>query len=139
MKAYTLAPEETPVRATISAYRLILACIILICLSFSAFAGNVTTPLVEFKSFTVSKEANRIVLTWDVNVKESVDHYIVETSVNGVDFSIAGYVFPAETNDVAGKFWLKPRKSASVTYYRIRSVETNGALSYSPSRELRSE
>lgn len=139
MKAYTLTPEEAPVRPTISAYRLILACIILICLSFSAFAGKVTTPSVEFKSFTVSKEANRIVLTWDVNVKDSVDHYIVETSENGIDFSIAGYVFPAETNDVAGKFWLKPQKSASVRYYRIRSVETNGALSYSPSRELRSE
>ena len=139
MKAYSLTPEENPVPAGISAYRLVLACIILICLSFSAFAGTTTAPVVEFKSFTVSREANKIVLTWDVSLKESVDHYIVEASENGVDYSIAGYVFPGETNDVAGKFWLKPKKSASKIYYRIRSVQTNGTLSFSPSRELRSE
>jgi len=139
MKAYTYSPEENPVPAGISAYRLILACIILICLSFSAFAGTTSNLPIEFKSFTVSKEANKIVLTWDVNQKESIDHYIIETSNNGVDFSIAGYAFPSESNDMPVKFWVKPRKSASATYYRIRSVETNGTLSYSPNRVIPSE
>ena len=139
MKAYSHSPEEKPVPAGISAYRLVLACIILICLSFSAFAGTSSPSFIEFKSFTVSREANKIVLSWDVNQKESVDHYVIETSDNGKDFSIAGYAFPAELNDMPVKFWFKPKKNSSVKYYRIRSVETNGTLSYSPSRELRFE
>jgi hypothetical protein len=139
MKAYSYSPEEKPVPAGISAYRLVLACIILICLSFSAFAGTSPTSFIEFKSFTVSREANKIVLSWDVNQKESVDHYVIETSDNGTDFSIAGYAYPAESNDMPAKFWFKPKKNSSVKYYRIRSVETNGTLSYSPSRELRFE
>src|SRR5688572_4033630 len=109
MKAYSYSPEENPAPAGISAYRLILACIILICLSFSAFAGTITTPVIEFKSFTISKEANKIVLTWDVDQRQSVDHYIIETSKNGVDYSIAGYAFPNESNDLPAKFWFKPK------------------------------
>ena len=139
MKAYSYSPDENPVPAGISVYRLVLACIILICLSFSAFAGTPSSSFIEFKSFTVSKEANKIVLSWDVNQKESVDHYVIETSDNGIDFSIAGYAFPSESNDMPAKFWIKPKKSSSLKYYRIRSVETNGTLSYSPSRELRFE
>src|SRR6478609_6085793 len=100
MKAYSYSPEEIPAPAGISAYRLILACIILICLSFSAFAGTFTTPTIEFKSFTVAREANKIVLTWDVNGKASIDHYIIETSKNGIDYSIAGYAFPPESNEL---------------------------------------
>jgi hypothetical protein len=136
MKAYSISPEENPAPTGISAYRLVLACIILICLSFSAFAGTSSTSFIEFKSFTVSKEANKIVLSWEVNQKESVDHYVIETSDNGIDYSIAGYAFPAESTELPAKFWFKPKKSSSVKYYRIRSVETNGALSYSPSREM---
>ncbi|HSB93194.1 MAG TPA: hypothetical protein VLC28_08760 [Flavitalea sp.] len=139
MKAYSYSPDENPVPAGISAYRLILACIILICLSFSAFAGTSATSFIEFKSFTVSREANKIVLSWDVNQQASVDHYVIESSENGTDFSIAGYAFPPESNDLPIKFWFKPKKNSSVKYYRIRSVETNGTLSYSPSRELRVE
>lgn len=136
MKTYTFSPEETPVPASISAYRLILACIILLCLSFSAFARQ--APPVEFKSFAISIESKKVVLTWDVSNQQSVDHYVVETSENGKDFDVAGYVFPAEdaTNGTA-MFWSKPRKTKSSIYYRIRSVETNGTLSYSPNREVR--
>ena len=104
MKAYSYTPEENPAPAGISAYRLILACIILICLSFSAFAGTITIPSTEFKTFTVAREANKIVLTWNVNENTSIDHYIIETSKNGLDYSIAGYAFPTESKELPVKF-----------------------------------
>lgn len=138
MKTYTYSREDIPAPARISPYRLILACIIMLCLSFSVFAAPKPVPPVEFQSFTVTRESSRIVLNWEVKNRELVSHYIVESSLNGTDYSIAGYVFPNEdlTNG-SSRFWAVPKKHTSVIYYRIRSVETNGTLTYSPNCELR--
>lgn len=138
MKTYTYSREEIPVPAKISAYRLILACIIMLCLSFSVFANQKPVPPVEFQSFTVAMESHKVLLNWDVKHSELVSHFIVESSLNGSDYSIAGYVFPNEDlKNGSSRFWTVPKKNKSVMYYRIRSVETNGALTYSPNRELR--
>lgn len=127
--------EATPVANTgISLYRLLLATIILVCLSYVTFAhqGRPEPPRkeknnTEFLSFNTDRVSRSVVITWDVKNEATVSHYILEKSINGRDFRAAAYIFPNENSEQANHYMYKDilKKNYKMISYRIRAVHTD--------------
>lgn len=127
--------EATPVtNPGISMYRLLLATIILVCLSYVTFAhtGRPEPPrkgksAAEFISFKTERASRAVVVTWDVRNESTVSHYILEKSINGRDFKTAAYIFPNENTQQANHYKYKDVlvKNYRMISYRVRAVHTN--------------
>ncbi|WP_132050913.1 collagen-binding domain-containing protein [Pseudocnuella soli] len=72
-------------------------------------------------------------LTWKVLGEADMDHYIVERSTDGKNFTNAAMVFSAGNNEQFTYRFNDDLKTATapVVYYRIKAVENGGKLYYS--------
>ncbi len=84
---------------------------------------------VTFEGFTSKNNSNGSVkLLWNVGQEVNVKGYYLESSLNGTDFSSAGYLAAAGKNiysmDYNGKMGL-------VTYFRVKNIDFDGKSKYS--------
>ena len=98
--------------------------------SFTAFSvGELGQILpLEFKNIAASIKANGTEISWKVLNENAIRNYVVELSLNSVDFSLVGVV--SMTNK--GSYTLLDASKVGVTaYYRIKVVGVNGSAKYS--------
>jgi hypothetical protein len=101
--------------------------------SFSPFtvSSNLSVLPVTFIDFGATKEGQRIKLTWQASIDGSMPAFEVERSADGRTFSTLAKV-SAQTSPGTHSyesFDLSPQKGWN--YYRLKMVETNGAVQYS--------
>ena len=83
---------------------------------------------VTFVSIKASQKNADIMVEWKVEAESNLDHYDVEKSFDGNNFSKAGAVSVGKTN--AGNYhWLDQEPVSGSHYYRIRSVDIDGKTS----------
>lgn len=91
-------------------------------------------------SFTVKKESNDAVLRWTTVSETKNDHFEIERSVDGLNFSKMGIVAGNGSTSLT-KNYIYPDALVNVTskilYYRLRIVDIDGKASYSQVVALR--
>jgi trimeric autotransporter adhesin len=108
--------------------------------SFSSFyfgSANITLPL-DLLSFTGELESNGAAfLQWQTEREINTDKFIVERSLNGVDFTSIATVNTKgnnNTNDVFNYSLIDAeasRQPVSVLYYRLKITDIDGSSKYS--------
>ena len=93
----------------------------------------VTLP-VKFSSFTAKEYTAKTTLSWQMGDEGDVDHYEIQKSANGNDFTVIGTA--ANTGLAIYNFDDNTIESKTV-YYRINAVYKNGSAHYSMILSLR--
>jgi Secretion system C-terminal sorting domain len=107
-------------------------------------APALTTLPVDFISFTalLMNNTNKVALKWTTASEKNVSHFVVERSTDGKQYSEAGIVF-ASNNTSDNSLYTYTDNNATaygnVLYYRVRSVDADGTLKYTPTRIIRSD
>jgi hypothetical protein len=98
-----------------------------------SFCGGVL-PII-LKSFKGSAEPEKINLHWIITMEFNFDHFIIERSLDGVDFSEIGIVHGAGRNlkDIeTNYFFSDPNPHQGRNYYRFRAVDLDLYEEFSP-------
>jgi unsaturated rhamnogalacturonyl hydrolase len=82
---------------------------------------------VKFISFTAKEYADRIQLAWENGTETDLDHYEIQKSINGNDFTTIGTV---KATGASRYSWDDMNKENRTVYYRIKAVSINGSLDY---------
>lgn len=114
---------------------------------FSFYSKAFVYPLnqalpVKMESFTatLNNSSNKVDLKWTTASEINVNHFIVEKSTDGTNFSDAAMVFAYGTATEKANYSLSDNISASqagVVYYRLRSVDADGKSELSAIRIIR--
>lgn len=87
---------------------------------------------VKYSSVTATQQAKNIVVQWIVTDQLNINKYVVEKSINGVDF------YPVDTTIATNSSsynWLDVNAVVGDNYYRIRSIDNTGSIAYSQKAE----
>jgi trimeric autotransporter adhesin len=108
--------------------------------SFSSFyfgSANITLP-VELVAFNGALQQNgTALLKWETENEINTANFIVERSLNGADFTAIGTVAAKGNNNTTDVFSYSlvdaeaSLQSASLLYYRLKIVDTDGSSKYS--------
>lgn len=100
-------------------------------------ATLITLP-VRFISFTGQLQTDGTVrLDWNAITDDLHDHFEVERSINGIEFTSLGDVY---SSSQAGPYWkIDPAPLPGNNFYRIKQYDKNGAVSYSETIAVRFE
>jgi uncharacterized repeat protein (TIGR01451 family) len=89
---------------------------------------NLSAPLpVTLVSFNAFQAGSSVQVNWKTTIEENVDHFEVQRSSNGIDFLTIGTASPGKKTYIFKD--VKPL--AGYNYYRLKSVDKDGKLSYS--------
>jgi len=110
-------------------------------LTFNNCAALTVVP-VRFLSFDAVKSGDDALLSWVVgNEDVNTDHYLVERSLNRVEFTTIATVNARHNGIVQNSYDLRDpgisKLKSSVIYYRIRQFDADGKFIYSEIRTLR--
>lgn len=91
---------------------------------------------VKLTSFTASKKDNSVTLKWQTQYEQNSSHYIIQRSIDGVNFIDAGRVNAAGNSNNQLSYSCNDLLPASVqaqktVFYRLQSVDVDGKFSYS--------
>lgn len=89
--------------------------------------GVLAILFTDVKAFA---QQDRVTVEWDVENQAGINNYVIERSVNGIDFTEAGTV-TANTASVSTYQWDDKSPAAGNNYYRVVSVLSDGTRSYS--------
>lgn len=96
------------------------------------FSSSCSTLYAKILNFSGSSINNQNVLQWIVDNEESVKEYIVEKSINGVNFEQIGTVAPQENRFGDGYIFIDPENISNISYYRLKLIgQVNTPASYS--------
>jgi hypothetical protein len=100
-----------------------------------------TLPVkMELFTATINNSGNKVDLNWTTASEINVNHFIVEKSTDGKNFSEAGMAFAYGTATAKANYSLSDNINANqvgVIYYRIRSVDVDGKSELSVIRIIR--
>jgi hypothetical protein len=96
---------------------------------------NVQVLPVKMESFTAVPQGNQVNLQWKVSEQINVATYEVEASVDGRIFASIATV-ASNGNQGATYDAVHTTPVAGINYYRIKTVEKDGAISYSEIRKV---
>ena len=99
---------------------------------FSPFViANATTALpVHFVQFSARVQPGGVQLQFTNATEKDVLYYVIERSANGRDFEALAQLPPTSNNGAATYRWLDKTPLSGNGWYRVKSVETNGTLTY---------
>ena len=105
-----------------------------------AFSSPITLP-VKLAAFSAMLNTNnRVDLKWTTSYEKNVSHFVIEKSLDGRNYSDAGMVF-AFGNTTSDMNYMYAdnlgNSTATVVYYRLRSVDIDGKSEYSDVRVIR--
>jgi|GEM_PF-718385 len=96
-----------------------------------AAGGSLPIKLSYFNAKPVANE--KVQLDWEVSEQTDCKEYVVERSVDGVNFNSLLTV-NCQTSNRYTSFDAVPVKGAN--FYRIKMIETDGSYTYSPTRKV---
>jgi SdrD B-like domain/Secretion system C-terminal sorting domain len=96
---------------------------------------NVQVVPVKITSFTAVPKGSQVNLEWMVSEQTNVASYEVETSVDGRTFTSIAAV-SSNGNQGATYNAIHANPVAGINYYRIKTTDKNGAISYSEIRKV---
>ncbi len=105
--------------------------------TFSPFAlasiSDDENPLpVVFANVRAYEKNNGVQIDWSNLTEKDVDHYVVERSTNGTDFSAIAQQLPTSNQDDKADYSaFDAAPKAGTNYYRIKAEETTGKIVYS--------
>lgn len=85
------------------------------------------------QSFTTQQSNTKINLTWDSNTATSVNHFVIERSYDGNEFTDIATVFAFEKDAVKFPYQFADKNfsaAKAVVYYRIRHIDVDGKMGY---------
>jgi len=101
---------------------------------------EVPLPVKLISFDAIQKEINRVELTWVTVSEINLSHFVVERSIDGINFSDAGMILANGSADVKTYYNLTDNissiQSGSI-YYRLRSVDIDGKYIHSDVRIIR--
>jgi hypothetical protein len=87
---------------------------------------------VEMLFFKGRQEKNAVVLEWATATEKNNDHFVVERSQDGKSFEPIGKVRGNQNSNQLHAYSFTDEKApASVVYYRLKQVDTDGAYDFS--------
>jgi hypothetical protein len=103
--------------------------------------SNAANPLpVELTRFTAERQGNNGWLRWATASEKNNDHFVVESSTDGLTFRQLGQVTGHGTSVQPQEYSYTDanlaRYAAGVVYYRLHQVDKDGAESFSPVRSV---
>jgi hypothetical protein len=102
---------------------------------FSPFTlETAPAPLpVELVSFAASRQGGTVACTWVTASERHNDHFVLERSLDGVAFSSLAKVAGAGSSTSAQTYrWVDTTPARVLAYYRLRQVDTDSTISFSP-------
>ena len=100
-------------------------------ISLSGSAVNSALPL-ELASFNGRTEEHSNLLSWTTLSEKNVQFHIVEFAVNGTDWMELGRLAGRLDSHEPVSYTLEDRNPPARSYYRLRSVDYDGAVNLSP-------
>lgn len=100
--------------------------------TFSISLSGTALPL-ELASFSGKTESDFNMLQWETLTEKNVQWHMVERSVDGVKWSETGRVEGQRISQAPVKYELEDRTPLTKAYYRLRSVDFDGAENLSAS------
>ncbi len=103
------------------------------CTVFSSTGGPLA---VKYYSFDASVSGSTVTCNWVTEEEINNDHFELERSFDGANYSTAAIVFAAENNTGSQQSYQYKDNAAAlknkyVVYYRIKQVDKDGSASYS--------
>jgi hypothetical protein len=103
---------------------------------------NFSTLPVSLEYFTAAPDMDMkaVLLNWASSVEKNVSHFVVEKSTDGKNYSQAGIVFAIGNSSNLVKYSLTDKnidRTATLIYYRLRSVDNDGTSELSQVRTIR--
>lgn len=107
---------------------------------FTIGTNNLTNILpVQWQSFEAAWTGTGVRLDWSTAAAWDADYFGVERSIDGVRYHELGRVAAQNTHQVTRYSfddWSPERPAGGTLYYRLRQVDLNGEIRYSPVRAL---
>ena len=85
---------------------------------------------------------NKVDLKWSTETETNLSHFIVERSIDGINFSDAALVFAYDNTTTKSDYAFADNISklqSAVVYYRISSIGSDGKNQYSDIRIIRTD
>lgn len=100
-----------------------------------AFTGSGTiSPTislpVDLLTFSAYEESNKVELNWATASEMNNDHFTVERSADGINFSAIGQVKGAGNSAVVNEYRMSDELPSTTVYYRLKQTDYNGSFSY---------
>jgi hypothetical protein len=87
---------------------------------------------VELTNFSASVNDNAVVLQWITATEKNSDHFEIQKSGNGSDFTFVGKVMASRNSDHTQYYSFKDfERNTALVYYRLKMVDINGDYQYS--------
>jgi hypothetical protein len=94
--------------------------------------GNSGTLPVTFTGISAARKDKNIEVKWDVATESGIQKYVVQKSVDGVNFKPMGEVAAKGNNNSSVSYnWTDVNPVAGNNYYQVKSVQLDGKLLYS--------
>ena len=87
--------------------------------------------------FTAAVNNGNALLQWKTSEEINVDYYLVERSLDGVNYIAAGQVRAHNSTGVNNYTFTDPSILTGIHYYRIRRVDKNGTTALSSTRSIK--
>ena len=87
--------------------------------------------------FTATVVNGNALLNWKTSDEINVDHYVVEHSLNGLNFTAAGSVMAANHSGTNNYSYTHDGPAAGTHHYRIRRVDKDGSSGYSDIKTIK--
>ena len=102
----------------------------------SVVSTGYSTLAVKYYSFDATVSVNAVTCNWSTAGEINNDHFQLERSFDGINYSTIAIVFPATSNSTTTQsYHYKDNASVlqnkAILYYRIKQVDKDGAVSYS--------
>ncbi|TGE23828.1 T9SS type A sorting domain-containing protein [Hymenobacter aquaticus] len=98
------------------------------------FDSNSPLP-VELVAFSASRQSNTVQLKWTTASETNSNRFEVQRSADGQSFATINTVAGAGTTTTATNYLsVDAAPLAGTSYYRLRQIDTDGSVSYSPVR-----
>jgi hypothetical protein len=92
---------------------------------------------VKLLRFDASRQAEDVLLSWETGMEQNSDYFGIERSVDGVHWETLGKEVAMGQHYITHKYeYLDRNAGIGSRYYRIRMVDRDGRVTYSPVRNL---
>lgn len=101
---------------------------------FKSFNYSISGLLaVQLTDFSAIAQHSTVDLRWAVGDTKEVSSFLMERSIDGIQFKECATIFPGSKTNVAGvfKYTDQAPEKTNVSYYRLRMVDIRGIISYS--------
>jgi len=85
----------------------------------------------RFLSFTAVKNGTKATLNWQTDNEINTSHFVVERSMNGIDFTAIGTVSSANSAGMHEYMFDDVNPADGVNFYRLRQVDRDNRFEYS--------